>query len=95
MLRNEGTKNHWFGIDLPGVKNPSNGARVIVSDAKDKKQIFDVSNSGSYLSANDSRILVGLGEVASVKSIEVRRSNGKTQIIETPEIDRYILINLY
>lgn len=96
ILRNEGTKNHWLGIDLRGVKNPADGegSRIIVTDAKGKKQIFDVSNSGSYLSANDSRVLVGLGEVSSVKSIEIRWSNGKIQTIESPEIDRYISINL-
>ena len=94
ILRNGGTKNHWLGLNLQGEKSASmgEGARVIVTDEKDKKQFFDVSCSGSYLSSNDSRVLVGLGENASVKSIEIRWSSGKVQKLENPEINRYHLV---
>ena len=94
ILRNNGTKNHWVGIDLRGTNSAPNGegARIIVTDAKGKRQIFDVSNAGSYLSANDSRIIAGLGDTASVKSIEIRWTSGKIQKLENPEIDRYLTI---
>ncbi|MDQ6786358.1 MAG: CRTAC1 family protein [Acidobacteriota bacterium] len=94
ILRNNGTKNHWIGIDLRGVNSAPNGegSRVVVTDATGKKQIFDASNAGSYLSANDSRIIVGLGETKAVKSIEVRWSSGKIQKLDNPEIDRYVTI---
>jgi hypothetical protein len=51
-----------------------------------------VSNAGSYISANDLRTVVGLGEVASVRTIEVRWTSGKIQIIENPKIDQYLTI---
>jgi hypothetical protein len=95
VLRNNGTKNHWIGIDLRGgVKSAPNGegARVIVTDASGKKQSFDANNSGSYLAANDPRIIAGLGGATSVKQIEIRWTSGKNQIIENPAIDRYHLI---
>ncbi|HEX8733696.1 MAG TPA: CRTAC1 family protein [Pyrinomonadaceae bacterium] len=94
ILKNNGTKNHWLGIDLRGEKSAPNGegARVIVSDASGRKQIFDASNSGSYLAANDARILVGLGSVNSVKRVEIRWTSGKIQTLENPAIDRYHLI---
>ena len=94
ILKNNGTKNHWLGLDLRGEKSPSmgEGARLVVIDGKNKKQIFDVSCSGSYLSSNDSRLIVGLGETASVKSVEIRWSSGKVQKLENPEIDRYHLV---
>jgi hypothetical protein len=94
VLRNNGTKNHWLGIDLRGEKSAPNGegSRVIVTNGAGRKQFFDVSNSGSYLSANDSRVLVGLGENASVRSVEIRWSSGKIQTIENPAIDRYHLV---
>ena len=94
VLRNEGTKNHWIGIDLRGTKSAANGegSRIIVTDAAGKKQTFDVSSAGSYLSANDSRVLVGLGENSSVKSIEIRWTSGTIQILDKPEIDRYHLV---
>ncbi|MDQ3132404.1 MAG: CRTAC1 family protein [Acidobacteriota bacterium] len=96
ILRNNGTKNHWIGIDLRGgAKSPPNGdgARIIVTDANGRKQFFDASNSGSYLAANDPRIIVGLGVAASVKQIEIRWTSGKVQTLENPLIDRYHSIN--
>lgn len=91
VLRNDGTKNHWIGIDLRGEKSAPNGegARIVVADANGKKQVFDVTNSGSYLSASDSRILVGLGNIAAVKQIEIRWTSGKIQKLENPAIDKY------
>lgn len=91
ILKNNGTKNHWLGLDLRSDKSAPNGegARVIITDSKDKKQIFDVSNSGSYLSANDSRLIAGLGANSSVKSVEIRWPSGKIQRMESLEIDRY------
>lgn len=95
ILKNNGTKNHWLGIILKGEKSASNGegSRVIITDEKGVKQIFDVSCAGSYLSSNDPRIIAGLGETASVKSVEIRWPSGKIQKLENPAIDRYHLIN--
>ena len=94
ILKNNGTKNHWLGLDLRTGKSASGGAgvRVILIDANDKKQVFDVSNAGSYLSANDSRLLVGLG-AATCKSIEIRWANGKIKRLENPAIDRYLTVS--
>lgn len=94
FLRNNGTKNHWLGLDLRGGKSAPNGegARVIVTDANGRKQVFDISGAGSYLSANDSRLIAGLGEASSVKSVEIRWSSGKIQTLENPPVDRYHLI---
>lgn len=91
ILKNNGTKNHWIGFDLRGSKSAPNGegARIIVTDSKNKKQTFDLSNAGSYLSANDARLLVGLGETNSLKSVEIRWNGGKSQMLDNPEIDRY------
>jgi len=91
ILKNNGTKNHWIGFDLRGSKSAPNGegARITVTDSKNKKQTFDLSNAGSYLSANDARLLVGLGETNSLKSVEIRWNGGKSQMLDNPEIDRY------
>ena len=94
ILRNDGTKNHWLGLDLRGAKSAPNGegSRVVVTDANNRKQTFDVSGAGSYLSANDSRLIVGLGATSSVKSIEIRWTSGKVQTIENPKIDAYLSV---
>jgi hypothetical protein len=98
ILRNDGPKtppkNHWIGLDLRGIKSAPNGegARVFVVDTTARKQTFDATNSGSYLAANDQRILVGLGTASGVPKIEIRWSSGKIQTLENPAVDRYHLI---
>ncbi len=95
VLRNDGTRNHWLGLSLVGSKSNRSGigARVTVVDGTDKKQIFDVSTAGSYLSSNDPRIVAGLGNATQVKSIKVQWPSGTVQTISTPVIDRYLVIN--
>jgi hypothetical protein len=95
LLRNNGTKNHWLGLTLVGSKSNRNGigSRITVTDTTGKRQIFDTNTSGSYLSANDPRIVVGLGATSSVRTIEVNWPSGNVQIIAEPQIDRYLVIN--
>ena len=95
ILRNDGTRNHWLGITLVGAKsNPAGlGARVTVLDAAARVQVFDATTAGSYLASNDPRIICGLGAATSVRFVEVRWPDGKTQRINNPPIDRYLMIN--
>ena len=95
VLRNNGTKNHWLGIRLVGSKSNRDGlgARVIVSDSSGRRQIFDASTSGSYLSASDPRIIAGLGNAGAVRTVEVHWPSGRTQTITNPDFDRYLTIN--
>jgi enediyne biosynthesis protein E4 len=95
ILRNDGTKNHWLGIRLVGASSNRDGigSRVIVRESGGRQQSFDVSTSGSYLSANEPRIIAGLGASISVNNVEVRWPSGRIQTIPKPEIDRYITIN--
>jgi enediyne biosynthesis protein E4 len=94
ILHNNGTKNHWIGIDLRGDPSPPNGegSRVIVTDTNGRKQVFDAGNSGSYLAANDRRIVAGLGSVPAVRSVEIRWPSGKVQTLEGLPTDRYHVI---
>lgn len=95
LLRNNGTKNHWLGLSLAGSKSNRNGigARITVTDNAGKKQIFDANTSGSYLSSNDPRIVVGLGTASSVKRVEVIWPSGIAQVIAEPPLDRYLVVN--
>src|SRR6266404_6080461 len=95
ILRNDGTKNHWLGIRLIGTKSNRDGigARIIVTDNSGRRQIFDVSAAGSYLSANDFRVVAGLGAATGVRLVEIHWPSGRTQTIENPEADRYLTIN--
>ena len=91
ILRNNGTKNHWLGLSLVGSKSNRQGfgARVTVTDMAGARQVFDVTASGSYLSSNDPRLVVGLGGKSAVRTIEVRWPDGKTQTLSSPRLDAY------
>jgi hypothetical protein len=93
ILRNNGTRNHWIGIQLVGSKSNRDGigARVVVTDSAGRHQIFDVSTAGSYLSSNDSRIIAGLG-TSNLRSIEVHWPSGLNQTVAPAEIDRYLTV---
>jgi hypothetical protein len=96
ILRNEGAKkNHWLGLSLVGSKSNRNGigARLTVTDSAGRKQIFDANTSGSYLSSNDPRIIVGLGAAEGVRQVEVKWPSGVVQTIPGPQINRYLVIN--
>jgi hypothetical protein len=94
ILRNGGTRNHWLGVALVGAKGNRQalGARVAVTDSSGRRQIFDVTTAGSYLSSNDPRLIVGIGAAPGVRSVEVRWPSGKTQTVESPPIDKYLTI---
>jgi hypothetical protein len=95
LLRNNGTRNHWLGLSLAGSKSNRNGigARITVTDNAGKKQIFDANTSGSYLSSNDPRVVVGLGSASSVRKVEISWPSGIVQVISEPQLDRYLIVN--
>jgi hypothetical protein len=95
ILRNDGTKNHWLGIRLVGAKSNRDGlgAHLFVTDTSGRRQVFEISTAGSYLSASDSRIVAGLGAATGVRTVEVRWPSGRVQTLASPDIDRYLTIN--
>jgi hypothetical protein len=94
LLRNGGTKNHWIGLALAGTRSARSalGARVVLTDADGRRQMFEVTSAGSYLSSHDPRVLAGLGAAAAVKSVDIRWPSGQRQTILNPQIDRYLSV---
>jgi enediyne biosynthesis protein E4 len=94
LRNNNSTKNHWLGLALAGTKTNRQalGARVIITDTTGRRQTFDVTNAGSYLSSSDPRVLVGLGTASGVSLIEIRWPGGQRQVVSKPELDRYLTI---
>jgi hypothetical protein len=95
ILRNDGTRNHWLGVSLVGAKSNRYGlgARIVLTEASGRQQVYEVTSAGSYLSSNDPRAIFGLGSATSVKSLEVRWPGQSTQKIMNPGVDRYVTIN--
>jgi hypothetical protein len=76
------TPNHWVRLELVGDGHRSNrnaiSARVEV-ESGGMKQVRFLYGGGSYLSASDRRLLVGLGSADRVERVTVRWPSGDRQ----------------
>jgi len=94
LLRNDGgNSNHWLGLKLIGKNGPAStiAARVIVKYGN-KKQVYINQWATSYLTNHDPRVHIGLGQNKYVDEIEIIWSNGEKEILNNPDIDRYLTI---
>jgi hypothetical protein len=76
------TENAWLGLELigDGVKSNRNaiGARVEI-ESDGGRQVRFINGGGSYLSASDRRVLVGLGADERAGRVTVRWPSGREQ----------------
>ena len=90
FVNNVGNKNHWLGLRLTGVGGRDMlGARVSVLRG-DGPTLWRRSRSdGSYASANDPRVLVGLGTSTAPVTVRVQWPDGKTEEWANQAVDRW------
>jgi len=90
-----GSQNHWLGINLVGTRsNPDAiGARITYQSGDLKQRRMKVGG-GSFLSAHDPRIVLGIGKRTKLDWLEIRwpQPSGKIERITELPIDRYITI---
>jgi hypothetical protein len=95
LLVNEvGNRNHWLGLRLVGGsgKRDMLGARVSVIRKGSRTLVRRARSDGSYASANDSRVLVGLGSSTERPRVSVQWPDGRTEEWSDVAIDRYTTI---
>ncbi len=84
LLRNDaGNRNAWISLALEGVKSPRGaiGATVRVT-AAGRTVLRYRAGGGSYLSASDPRIHVGLGTAEKADKIQIQWPSGATEVLE-------------
>src|SRR5450759_1615617 len=94
LLRNNGgNNNHWLGLTLKGKDGPASaiGAKVTIT-AGGKKRVMVNQWATSYLSNNDPRMHFGLGQQKKIDLLEINWSNGKKEVYNNIDSDRYITI---
>lgn len=91
MFLNEvGNRNHWLGLRLVGKTGGDVlGARVEIFVTKDHVLRRRTRTDGSYLSANDPRVLVGLGQATRIQSVRVRWPDGTVEEWKDLPVDKY------
>ena len=94
LLNQVGNRNHWLGLRVVGkTRRDMLGARVEVTTAGGNVVRRRVRTDGSYLSANDARVLVGLGLAKEIKTVRVRWPNGTVEEWKNLAVDRYTTLN--
>jgi hypothetical protein len=91
LLNNLGNRNHWMGLRLLGRDAPRDmfGARVAIGRS-DRPTLWRRARAdGSYASANDPRVLVGLGASTDPVGVRVIWPDGTTGEWKDVAIDRY------
>ncbi|MFZ4985510.1 MAG: CRTAC1 family protein [Blastocatellia bacterium] len=87
LLRNQGGRGrHWLQVELTGAQPL--GALVVILVSGSDRRWYRVHTDGSYLSAGDPRLLVGLGAIDRVEGVGVIWPNGVREWWPGPAVDR-------
>jgi len=91
LINNVGNRQHWAGLRLVGGTVPRDmlGARVGITRADGTTLWRRVRSDGSYASANDPRVLFGLGTSATVSGVTVKWPDGKSEEWPAVPIDKW------
>ena len=84
LINQVGAGKHWLGMTV------AVGARVEVVRQKGGSVFRRSRADGSYASANDPRVVVGLGDDAGPVSVRVRWPSGRTEMFAGLAVDRYV-----
>jgi enediyne biosynthesis protein E4 len=93
LINQVGNQNHWLGLRLVGKSGRDMlGATVEIVVGENNILHRRVRADGSYLVANDARVLVGLGTSTRVKSVRVRWPSGAVEEWKDVRVDQYITL---
>jgi hypothetical protein len=94
LLRNDGgNRNNWIGIRAIGTQSNRSaiGTRVKIT-VGNHTQMKEVTGGSSYASANDLRLLFGIGGARVVDEIEIRWPTGRIQTKRQVKANQYMMI---
>jgi hypothetical protein len=89
LINNIGNRKHWVGLKL--VRDVP-GARVEILRKNTPTLWRRARVDGSYASANDPRVLVGLGDSTETPVVRVHWPDGRTTDVKNVAIDRYVVV---
>jgi len=94
LLNGVGQRKHWIGlrlVDKDGRRDML-GARVAVTRSDGLTMWRRARSDGSYASANDPRVLAGLGDASGPVTARVIWPDGRTETWSGLATDRYVTI---
>lgn len=92
LLNQAGAGRHWLGLRLLDGGSDAIGARAGLRQANGRMLWRRVRSDGSYASANDPRLLFGLGAEGAPVDVVVRWADGSELRATGLAVDRYHLL---
>ena len=91
LINHVGNQRHWLGLRLVGTDTPRDmvGARVSITRADGSMLSRRARADGSYASANDPRVLAGLGDSAAPPRVRVTWPSGRVEEWTDLPVDQY------
>jgi hypothetical protein len=91
LINTVGSRHHWLGLRLTDSSGRRDllGARVSVQRGDGRTLWRRARADGSYASASDPRVLVGLGDSAAANGVRVIWPDGKSEEWMSVPLDRY------
>jgi hypothetical protein len=94
LMNTVGNRKHWIGMRLLGARTRRDmlGARVEVIRKTGHTLWRRARSDGSYASANDPRVLVGLGDSTEAPTLRVHWPSGSVEEWRAVAIDRWMVL---
>lgn len=91
LLINKGADGqHWLGLQLTGANGRDMlGARAVLVHPDGSRMWRRARSDASFLSANDPRVLFGLGATQTASTVEIHWPDGSTEVWNNLAPDRY------
>ena len=91
LLNQVGNRQHWLGLRLVGADGRRDmlGARVAIIRSEGPTVWRRARADGSYASANDPRVVIGLGRSTAIRAIQVIWPSGRVEEWSGVAVDRY------
>jgi hypothetical protein len=85
---------HWLGLTLIGTGRSNRDAygASVTLEAGSQRQVRLCRTDGSYLSASEKRVHIGLGPAAQVEKLTVRWPSGRVESYAPVQADRYLML---
>ena len=89
FLNQVGSERDWLGLRLLTGKRDAYGAKIELRRKGRPPLWRRVRSDGSYLSASDPRVVIGLGDMPDIEALIVHWPNGQTEHFPAPALRRY------
>ena len=95
LLKNTGARaGNWIMIRAKGKKSNSFGLGATVTiETSEGRQVREINNVASYLSSNDIRLHVGLGNAKIINRIEIRWPSGTQQVLTNVAVNQVLVVD--